>query len=78
MFSENQIDGKMLLELNDYMIAQLFSLINVQVRFHKSLNLLKNEIGIRSQQDLTSWMTEGMIMLVFIIEKHIICLLYSS
>ena len=50
------------MKLNDYMIAQLFSLINVQVRFYKSLNLLKNEIDIRSQQDLTPWMTEGMIM----------------
>jgi hypothetical protein len=57
-FSENQIDGDTLLELNDNMIAQLFSIIKVQIRFHKSLNSLKNQIGLRSQQDLT----EGMMM----------------
>lgn len=49
-----------MLGLNKYNIGQLFIFIKDQVRFKESLNSLKHQIGLTSQVDLTSWITEGM------------------
>jgi hypothetical protein len=58
---EQEIDGNTLLNLTENMIAKLLPTMNLQVRFRQSLNILKNQCGLRTEDNLTTRMTESMI-----------------
>ena len=58
-FSGEEIDGATLISLSDYMIAQLFPTMKLQVKFQKCVKLLTNETNLPQANDWNSWKIEG-------------------